>query len=154
METNTDTSNGPSDNSFTSMVNEIIEAGKEGPESAKEKARAIAQKLHHYADMFNLSRRLESCKNGNIAANKAGVEQLNQIGRRQLELSERTPADFTIGGHGLYAGLTPSGTYGAELGVVSERKDRKVYSGIGIYFRCEHLENDGTIVDGSGIIKK
>jgi hypothetical protein len=134
------------------LANVILAKTGEGPTVAKAAARVAARQLHHPADILALSRQVESSKRGDAAARKAAVEQLNQAARRMLELSDRPPADFTVGDHGLYAGFTPSGTYGVEAGVVSKRGDRKVYSGFGLYFRCEHLEpNDGRQYDVTGI---
>jgi len=133
------------------LANIILAKTGEGPTVAKAAARVAARQLHHPADILALSRQVESSKRGDANARKAAVEQLNELAKRMLELEAATPADFTIGGHGLYAGLSPTGI-GVEAGFVSKRGDRKVYSGIGLYFRCEHLEpNDGETTDVTGI---
>lgn len=135
------------------LASVILAKTGEGPTVAKAAARVAARQLHHPADILALSRQVESSKRGDAAARKAAVEQLNQAARRMLELSDRDTSKFLIGDHGVYAGLTPSGTYGAELGVVSKRKDgTHAHTGFGFYFRCEHLEpNDGETTDVTGI---
>jgi hypothetical protein len=142
----------PASMDYGAMARAILAKTSEGPTVARAAARAVGRTLNHPADFFQLSRELESSKRGDNEGRLAAIRQLNEMGRRMSELSDEPTKKLLIGDHGVYAGLTP-GTYGAEIGVVSKRKDgNHAHTGIGFYLRCEHLQPyDGPAADVTGI---
>jgi hypothetical protein len=137
-------------------INDVLSACGKGSAIATAAARTAFRECKTISEMAELMEGVEASKNINTSDQKDAVSQLSKLMRRVIELTDRPTSKAMIGKHGVYAGLTPSGTYGAELGVVSEREDgTHAHTGFGFYFRCEHLEPyEGPALDSSGIIKK
>jgi len=137
-------------------INDVLSACGKGSAVATAAARTAFRECKTISEMAELMEGVEASKNINTSNQKDAVSQISKLMRRVIELTDRPTSKAMIGDHGVYAGLTPGGTYGAEVGVVSKREDgTHAHTGFGFYFRCEHLEPyEGPAADVTGLIKK